>query len=115
MAIGKVSAFNVVIASAASTSNELDLGRGYQRVVFDSTGALGQTQFLAAPASGGTYRLIRYPVLSGMSAPQTCTVGSAMSGSLVEVTPLQGLRFVKVAATGAIADGATLKIYCSDV
>src|SRR5688500_8827229 len=109
MSIGKVSAFDVSIASGASTSTAIDLGRGYNKVVYDCTGAGGASMFFAAASFTGTYKQIRYPIASGMSAPQTATVGSAMSGSLVEVPELKGLQYVKVAATGTVADGATLK------
>lgn len=115
MANGSVQVFSLVIASGASTSSEVDLGRGFSKVMFDCTGAGGQTQFHAAASSGGTSRLIKYPVISGLVAPSTFMVGSAVSGSLVEVTALQGFRYVKVAATGTIANGATLYLYGADV
>lgn len=115
MAIGKFSAYSMVIASGAALSTEVDLGRGYSKVVFDITGATEACMFYAAPATGATYRLVKYPVVSGMSAPQTVTVGTACSGSLVEVTQLQGFRFVKVATSGAISDGANLRLYVADV
>jgi hypothetical protein len=115
MAIGKFSVFTVSIASGASTSTAIDLGRGYSRVIYDCAGAAGSSMFLSAPTATGTYKAIKYPVASGMSAPQTCTVGSACSGWLVEVTALAGHQYIKVAADGTIADGATLKLFCSDI
>lgn len=115
MGIGTFRKFDVSIASAASTSTAIDLGQGYAKVYYDPTGAGGSSQFYAAPAIDGTYRLIRYEILSGMSAPQTATVGSALSGSIVPVPVLAGFRYVKVAATGTIANGATLALYCGDV
>ena len=115
MAIGKVSVFPFVIPSGVSTSSEVDLGRGYSKIYFDCTGAKEQTQFYAARASGGTSRLVRNVILSGVVAPSTFMVGSACSGSIVEAPQLQGLQFLKVAATGVVADGATLYLYCSDV
>lgn len=104
--------FDVSIASGASTSTALDLGGGYRKVMFDPTGAAGSTMFFAADSFSGTYKQVKYSIASGMSAPQTCTVGSAVSGSWVEVPALVGLRFVKVAATGTVADGTTLKLIC---
>ena len=93
----------------------LDLGRGYAKVLYDCTGAGDASMFNATDRSGGTARLVRYPVLSGMSAPQTCTVGSACSGSIVEVTPLAGLRYVQIVVTAGVANGATLELICSDI
>ena len=117
MAIGGIRVADVVVASAASTSNEIDLGRGFSRILFDPTGAAGSCQFYVSPiasSSGGIYRQLKYNVTSGMSAPQTITVASAVSGSFVEV-PLYGARYIKVAVSGTIANGATLKIFGADV
>jgi hypothetical protein len=100
--------------SGASQSSMLDLGRGYAKVIYDCTGAGDSTHFLGAISPTGTTRIVRYPVASGLSAPQTATVGSACSGSLVEV-PLAGIQFVKVVVTAGVANGATLYLYCSDI
>ena len=115
MAIGSVHKFAVAIVSGTNLSAEIDLGRGFSKVIFDITGATEPCMFYAAQSSGGTFRLVRHPVLSGMSAPQTCTVGTACSGSWVEVTPLQGFRYIKVATSGTIANGSTAALLCADV
>lgn len=115
MAIGKFSVYSMAIVSGTNSTAEVDLGRGYSKVMIDNAGATESCMFYAAPAAGGTYRLIKYNVASGMSAPQTVTVGTACSGSLVEVTQLQGFRFVKVATSGTIADGGSVRLYCADV
>jgi hypothetical protein len=115
MAIGGFAVFPVTMLSGGSASSMKDLGRAYMKVMYDCTGAGDASMFKTADTATGTARLVRYPVLSGMSAPQTCTVGSACSGSIVEVTPLAGLRFVQIVVTAGVTDGATLKLYCSDV
>lgn len=115
MPYGVVSVFNAVIASGVSTSSEVDLGRSWKRVYLDPTGAGGECRFQAAPNAlgvSGTYRMVQWPAANSGTAG-TATVGSALSGSLVEV-PLAGFRFVKVFVTGTVANGATLKLVCSD-
>lgn len=117
MGYGAQTSYNYVIASGTSTSSEVDLGRGWERVMVDPTGIGGSTMFQVAPVvlgASGTYRLLKYNVSSGMSAPQTITVGSAVSGSIVEVPGLAGHRFVKVVADATIANGLTGKIIVSD-
>lgn len=114
MAAGKVSAFLASIPSGASTSNALDLGGSYKKVFVDPTGVGGSTMFFASDSLTGTYRQVKYNVASGMSAPQTCTVGSAVSGSWVEVPGLIGLQYVKVAADSTKTDGLTVKIIVSE-
>ena len=115
MAIGNFAAYSMVVISGTNLTAETDLGRGYSKVIFDIAGATEPCMFYAAPAAGGTYKLIRYNVLSGLSAPQTVTVGTACSGSLVEITQLQGYRFIKVATSGTIANGGNVRLYCADV
>jgi hypothetical protein len=119
MAHGRCQSFNAVIASATTTSAEVDLGTGFARVCVDIAGAVStDVSFQAAlPTTSGasTYRFLRYPVASGVTAPATALVGSACSGFLVEVGPLAGHRFIKVVARSAVADGATIKLICSDL
>jgi hypothetical protein len=117
MAHGLTQYFPVTFTSGSSLSSGLNLGRGFARVRIDIAGATQSCHFQGAPSvlgEAGSYSLIKYSVLSGMSAPQTATVGTATSGSYVEV-PLAGLQFIKVAAPGGVADGATLKLICSDL
>ena len=118
MAHGISVGFNVTIASGTSTSSEIDFGRGFSKVHIDPTGAGGQISFQGAPSVGGvagTYRTISYAPTSGTSSTQAVTVASAMSGNFVEIPALAGFRFVKVVATGTVANGATLKFSVSDV
>lgn len=112
MAHGAQSVFSVTIASGTSTSSEVDLSRAWRRVYLDPTGAGGECRFQATNASAGTYRNVQWPA-SASGTAGTAVVGSAISGSIIEV-PLAGLRYVKVFVTGTVANGATLKLYCSD-
>lgn len=117
MGHGVHTAFDAVIVSGTTGSSEIDMGRAFAKVCIDPTGASGSVMFQVAPSalgSAGTYRYLKYNVASGMSAPQTVTVGSAASGSIVEVPALSGFRFVKVVTDNAMADGKTLKLLCSD-
>lgn len=118
MGHGAHTVYNANIISGTSGSSEIDFGRAFTKVCIDPTGAAGSVMFQVAPCalgSAGTYRLLKYNVASGMSAPQTVTVGSAVSGSIVEVPSLAGYRFVKVVTDSTFADGLTLKLICSDI
>lgn len=117
MAHGVGQVFTATVASGASVSGEVNLGRTFARVYVDPLSMSTSIHFGAAPVvlgAAGTYRTIKYPVISGLSAPQTVTVGTAVSGSLVEV-PLAGLQFIKVYAAGGEADGASCTLICSDL
>ncbi len=118
MAHGVAQQFTATFLSGGSLTSDINLGRGFARVYFDISGATNSCHFQAAPSvlgAPGTYRLVKYPVASGMSAPQTATVGTATSGSWVEVPPLAGSQFIKVANVGGAADGAVVKLVASDL
>lgn len=119
MAHGVCQTFNAVIASATTTSAEIDLGRSFSRVLIDIAGAVStDVSFQAAPpalGAAGSYKFLKYPIASGLTAPTTALVGSACSGFLVEVPVLAGQRFIKVVARSAVADGATIKLIASDL
>ena len=114
MPMNNLKVFTLTIASGSSQSAAQDLGGTYAKVMYDCTGAGDSSHFLVSNEASGTYRIVKYTVASGMSAPQTMTVGSACSGSVVEVPELRGHRFVKVVVTAGVANGAALKLYCSD-
>jgi len=115
MAIGGAHSYDAIIVSGTSSSAAIDLGRGFSKVVFIPTAASGSVMFQVSPTLTGTYSALKYQVVSGLSAPQTVTVGSAVSGSAVEVTALAGYRFIKVVTDNTFTNGVTLKLICSDV
>lgn len=119
MAHGRCQSFDAVIASAATTSAEVDMGTGFARVYVNIAGAVStDVSFQAAPpttSGAGTYKFLKYGVASGVTAPATALVGSACSGFFVEVPPLAGHRYIKVVARSSVADGATIKLIGSDV
>lgn len=114
MAHGAITAFNVTIASGATLSSEVDLGRSWARVYIDPTGAASEVRFQAAAASAGTYRQVYLPQ-PGTSTVQAniWKVSSGISGGVIECPA--GIRFLKVETTAAVANGATLKLICSDL
>lgn len=119
MAHGLSQYFPITMASGASVTSDVAFGRGFARVYVNIDGATNSVHFMAAqavagsPPTPGSYLLVKYPVLSGLSAPQTVTVGTATSGSFVEV-PLGGFQYVKVYNVGGAANGATIKFIGSD-
>lgn len=113
MSHGPISVFSVSVASNATTSSEADLARAWKKVYLDPTGAGAEVRLWASDTSGGTLRQVYLP------QPATSTVqaniwkvGSAVSGGLIEIAG--GIRFMKFTVTATAADGATLKVYCSD-
>ena len=114
MAHGIFRVYNVVIASGTSLSSEVDLGRTFTRVYVDPTGANAEVRFQAASTSGGTYRQVYFPGLGTTSTVQAniWKIASSVSGGIQEAPA--GLQYIKVETTAAVANGATLKLICSD-
>lgn len=113
MSHGAISVFSPVIASAATLSAEIDLGRSWKRVYIDPTGAASEVRFQAAASSGGTYRQVylQQPTSSTVQS-NIWKVASGVSGGIIEAPA--GLRFFKVETTATVANGVTLKLICSD-
>lgn len=114
MSHGALSIFNATMASGATLTSEVDLGRSWARVYLDPTGAASEVRFQAAATSGGTYRQVYLPQ-PGTSTVQAniWKVSSGISGGLIEAPA--GLRYIKVETTAAVANGASFKLYCSDL
>ncbi len=114
MAHGRYLVFNAVMGSAATYSNEIDLGGTFARVYVDMTGAASEVRFTAAATTGGTYRqvLLQQTPTSTVQS-NIWKIGSATSGSIIEGPA--GLRFMKLELTAPVTNGTTLKIFCSDL
>jgi len=106
--------FSVTIASGATLSSEIDLGRLFQKVYIDPTGANSEVRYQAAEKASGTYRQVYLPQAAGTSTVQAniWKVASAVSGGVIEGPT--GLRYLKIETTAAVSDGATLKLICGD-
>jgi hypothetical protein len=105
--------YNATIASGATLSSEIDLGRSFARVMIDPTGAASEVRFQAAATSGGSYRQVYLPTVNTSTVGSNIwKVSSAISGGMIEAPP--GLRYMKIETTAAVANGATLKLICSD-
>lgn len=114
MSYGPSEVFSVAIASGATLSSEIDLTRCWTKVYIDPTGAASEVRFQAAVTQGGTYRQVYLPQSPSTSTVQTniWKVASAISGGLIEAPA--GLRYFKVETTATVANGATLKLICSE-
>jgi hypothetical protein len=97
--------FTATIASATTTSSEIDLEKAYQRVYLKiPSTSVGNTRIFGTTESGGTY------VAVAASAGTSVDIASSISGKLVEVG--QYTRFLKVIASTAPANGGIYKLVC---
>ena len=77
-------------------------------------GAAAEVRFLGSDAAGGTFRQVYMPQVGSTSTVQSniWKIASAVSGGMQEGPG--GIQFLKLEATAAVANGATLTIICSD-
>ena len=113
MSFGPYAKFTGTIASGATISSEIDLGRTWKSVYLDPTGASSAVRFQAAASSAGTYRQVYLPQPTTSTVQANIwTVSSAISGGMIQIPP--GLRFFKIDTTASVANGLSFTVICSD-
>jgi len=117
MSYGPISVFSVTsIASGASTSGEVNLGRAWKSVylVCGTMSTAAQVQVFASPTSGGTFQQVYHsPINSATVATNAyllTTLGT--SGGIAPVPA--GFQFMKFATTAVVSGGVSLSVICSD-
>lgn len=116
MSYGPVKVFNVGIASGASTSSMLDLGKSYTRLavgyVTMSTGAL--VSVYGADSSTGTAKPIVVLVPSTATvAYQSLQIPTSTSGSWAQfdAVPFQYVQFI---TSAVVSDGVSFTVLAAD-
>lgn len=98
-------AFTATIASGADTAT-IDFGaQGDYRAVYVNNEASAEID-LHGSGDGTNFYELNVRTTSNVVEWQSLTIGSALSGNYVELPPLP--RYVKVIATGAVANGGTV-------
>ncbi len=115
MSYGPVKAFTCGIASGASTSSYLDLGKSNTQwavnAVTMSTGTVLAVWGSATPT--GTYYPLHYRIASGTAQYNAITISTAMSGawSILDPIPFQYVAFV---ATSVVSGGVSITVLTQD-
>lgn len=113
MAWGADAYFSATVASGATLSSEVDLGRAWTRLYIDVSGLASEVRFQMSKTTGGTYRQILLPQPSTSTVQANIwKVSSGASGSFIEGPA--GFRYIKVETTAAVANGGSAVIYVSD-
>lgn len=104
--------FSITMPSGVSLTNELDLGRVWNKVYLDPTNAAAEVRLQSTDALGGTYRQVYHPAINSSTVGANIfKIPSSVSGGIIELPA--GLRFIKVETTAAIGNGTTFKVICS--
>lgn len=105
--------FQVIMASGATLTSELDFGRSFAKVYIDPTGAASEVRIQASNQTAGTYRQVYQPSINSSTVGANIfKIPSSVSGGFIEIPA--GLRFIKVETTAAVANGLTFNLICSD-
>lgn len=113
MSHGPNSTYQVIIASNATTSAELDMGRVWKKVYLAPNSCGAEVRMLACESSGGTFKSVYLP------QPATSTVqanlwkvATGVSGGVIEIAA--GFRYMKFTVTATAANGTTFVVYGAD-
>ena len=105
---GRTRVFTATIASAGTSSNEVDLGGYYTRVMLEIPAVANATRILVASDTGGTYRNLFTGLADNDTSDSVFDIASTISNCFIAI-PAPG-RYLKVEATTAAANGAIYKI-----
>ena len=101
---GRERVFAATIASAGTSSNEVDLGGYFLRVMLEiPAGLVNDTRILVSNSKGGTYRNLFTSFVDNDVTPAVYNLASTVCNCVLAI-PAPG-RYLKVEATTAAADG----------
>lgn len=115
MAHGPNAVYTTTIASGATLSSAVPLGRSYKTAYLEIQSMISNSQIhiQGANAAGGTYRRVYFPLANSASpVGNPFAINSALSSAIVPLP--NGIQFLKVETTATCDSGATFKIICSD-
>lgn len=116
MSYGPVKAFTCVIASGASTSSSIDLGKSNtQLAVLVGTMSTGSPMSVfGSTSSSGTYSAVYYRVASSTAQYNLLSIATAASAtwSVIDPIPFQYIQFV--ATSGVISGGCAISVLAQD-
>jgi hypothetical protein len=113
MSYGPYAVFTASVASGATASSAVDLGRSWfaNYLVVPSMTSNSQLHLKASETLDGTYRRVKHPpVNSATVAVNEFTILSANTGCIVPMP--SGLRYVQVETTATVDGGCSFTILC---
>lgn len=106
---GRERVFTATIASAGTSSNEVDLGGYFTRVMLEIPASIASnTRILVSSTKSGSFRNLYTGLADNDTSDSVFTIASSVSNCFIAI-PAPG-RYVKVEATTAAANGAGYKI-----
>lgn len=116
MSFGPVKVFTCSVASAATLSGEVDLGKDWRSVYLEIASMTSNSQhhIQAAASSGGTYRRVKVAnVSTGTVQTLDFAVASTATSTFIKI-PVDGLQYVKVELTATADSGQSYRIVCGN-
>lgn len=115
MSYGPLSVFTTTMASAGTSTGQVDLARSWKLVYLAVPSMTSNTQIHinAAAEDGATFRYTYHPMANAASPTGfRFLINSAVTNAMVPIP--NGLRFIKVETTATVDNGCVFKIICSD-
>ena len=116
MSYGPIKTYDLSIASGATSSSEVDLGRAYSKVLLDLPSATTFTLFVqGATASGGNFKRIYHAPGDNLSDPDAIEIASSIAGANGAIVGIPNYtQYMKLESATAVANGAAYKLICVD-
>lgn len=116
MAAREVVYFAAPVASGATLSSEVDIGKSYQEVFVQmASGTTFEVFLQGARSPGGSFSRIYFPPTDSTPAVAPIEIASAAAGANGGIVPIPHFtRYMKLEFATAVADGGTYYFICRD-
>lgn len=116
MGAREVISFKATVASGATLSSEVDIGKGYDQVYLDMASGTTFSVFIqGARTSGGTFKRIYHAPSDNDSVTTAVEIASSTAGTNGAIVALpHHTRFMKLEFATAVANGGTYYFICRD-
>ncbi len=115
MSYGPIKVFSTTIASGASTSSYIDLGKSNTQFAINAvTAATGAALAVyGCPTATGTYYPIYMRIASATAQYNQLVISTAMSGSWAVIDPIP-FQFIEFVASAVINGGQVITVLAQD-
>lgn len=114
MSYGPLTSYSMTIASFATSSSGVDMGRGWKTMYLQIPTMTSQTQlYIQGSNDNVTFARVYFP-LANATAPVASlfNIPSNVTSAIIPIP--NGIRYMKVESTAVVSFTASFRVICSD-